>query len=175
MHNPSLISDSFLLDTGIIKDLKDLKREGYIITPAVSQILFTDGTQLTLDQTRLTVTSALGSTPFEKGQSYCRHLPFIKATGIGINFDVNVQDFDFKKWFGKFQVSSDSTCVEIKIRYRTNGNITLTYTGENRGKAMFNFHYDHNNVLANLKLDFVDEWKKNYEAVKVFLASTFKG
>lgn len=173
MHNPSLISDSFLLKTKIIEDLSELKREGYIITPAVSQILFADGSQLTLDQNRLTVTSPLGQSPFVRGQRYCAELPYVKATAIGINFAVNLKEFDFEKWFERLKITAGSTCLEVKVLYQSNCFITLTYTGPHTAKAVFNFHYDHKNVLGELKLDFVHEWEKNHNSVKQFIQSAF--
>lgn len=136
--------------------------------------MFTDGSQFSLDQNRLIVTSSLGPSPYEKGQKYCKKLPYIKATGIGINFDVVIQDFDFQTWFGKHKVSADAVCLEIKVRYQSRCNITLTFVDKNTAKALFNFHYDHNKVLGELKLDLVDEWRKNHELVKTFLDSAIK-
>jgi hypothetical protein len=170
-HNPSILRESFLVKSKMIRSVGEIKQDSQFLTPAISQVQLTDGCQITLDQSRLVITSQLGPYPYAKGNSYCAELKYINGTAIGINFDVTINEYNVKKWFAQFD-KGDAGCIEIKLKLE-NCNVVVTMVDENSAKLLFNFHYDTRHPLGDLKIDLEKEWEKNHVIAKEFLSKTF--
>ena len=173
-HNPSLISDHFLLTSKIIDNPDIINRENSVITPVFVQISFKDSTSITLDPGRLAITARYGESPFLRGQNYCKSLPFIKGKAIGINFVVNVEEVDSNAWFSHHDNIEEAKCLELKYKFH-HGNVTVGKINDTSVKLEFNFHYDLDKAttLGEVNLDFVKEWKKNYKLLNTFLNKSF--
>ena len=89
-HNPTLVSDYFLTTSGIIKDVGEIVPETKIITAPLTQIELLSGTKISLDQERLNIISPSGKQACAMVQAYCKALPYIKGSAIGINFDMDI-------------------------------------------------------------------------------------
>ena len=166
-HNPTLVSDSFFKEAGIIMDSREINPNNKIITPALTQIQFLSGVNFNLDSERLVITGTYGKEPFEVGQKYCNALGFIKSNAIGINFDLDVTDYDFKTWFDRVSVSAH-IANQIKFTKNYNNrpicNITVVRETATSAKLQINYHYQfEGEPLKDLDLDFVEEWDNNFD------------
>ena len=54
-HNPTLISDVFLIESGMISDIKEIVPQNKFITPGYTQLTFTSGVNFTLEPNRLVI------------------------------------------------------------------------------------------------------------------------
>ncbi len=176
-HNPTLVSDHFLLSSGIISDVKEINPNNKIITPAITQIQLLSGTQITLDQDRLNITSPEGKEPYTLGEKYCKSLSFIRATAIGINYDIVITDFDFKKWFDRVRVS-DLTPNQFKFARSFKNkiaNITVSRDTDISANFQFNFHYPvEDKTLGQLGMKFVYEWEENKKYLDMIIKTLLK-
>lgn len=174
-HNPSLFSDYFLLTSGIIDDENQIKKGSFVLTPAFSQVNLVNDININLDPNKLEITSPIGKEPFKIGEKYCKSLNFIKGVAIGINFDLLLSDFDFDDWFAKMNLFKDSRCVEAKYLYK-NSNVSISLMKNGNALAKFNFHYQlpKDLALGEVKLNFLDEWKKNQSILNDFITFSFK-
>lgn len=173
-HNPSVISESFLLKSGIIETADELSLENMIISPQFSFIEFKDGVNLQIDFGRLAISSPMSHRPYELGQKYCAALKHINGSAVGINFDLEVTDYDFESWFQKYNLDESVLCLELKFKL-DNCIVAVKRMSTMLCSLNFNFHYDldANESLGDLKLDLVQEWRKNKDIVDVFINKTF--
>lgn len=172
-HSPSILTDSFLIKSGICEDLINLKADQNILTSHFSQIVFENGLTIILDPNRFAVTSDLSDEPFVIGQKYCKAVNLLVGYAVGINFDVEIGEYDVQGWFHKLSKNGNE-CVEIKYK-SGNCNITLKRINNTSALVNFNFHYDliETETLGDIKLNFVEEWTKNNVIVNTFLDSNF--
>lgn len=172
-HNPSVLSESFLLKSGIISDLQEIKQDSLIITPQFSQIILLNDDTIQLDSGRLNIVSKFSDRPYIMGQKYCKSLEHVKGSAIGVNFEVQLTDYDFDEWFKINKNDADIKCVEKKFRY-LNCNITIKHLSTNTVSLNFNFHYDlDNSVLGDIELDFKSEWNQNQNKIDLFIEKVF--
>lgn len=175
-HNPTLVSDYFLKDVGIISDIQEINPNNKLITPAVTQIQLISGITINLDADKLFIGGKEGKDPFELGMKYCKALPFIRATAIGINFDVQVLEFDFKKWFGRLQIKElePNLIKYVKHLGHCLSNITVNKETDISSFIQFNFHYQvKNKPLKEVELDFIYEWEKNLKNTEEIISDMF--
>ena len=177
-HNPTLISDYFLTRSGIIKDIKEINPATKIITPPLTQIELLSGTKISLDQERLNITSPLGKEPYSMANAYCKALPYIRGIAIGINFDVDILEYNFKSFFGALSIDSNKANT---IRYTRNlghklCNITVNMITDQYSKVNFNFHYDYSDPgpIGEIDLPFENEWSDNRQVVTTVIGEIFK-
>lgn len=169
-HNASILTDSFLLNSGIIVNLEELNREQLIITSQYSQVVLNDETNIVVDSNRFAVTAKNSQRPYIIGQKYCNSLKYINAQAIGINFDIEVSDFNFEDWFNSLLKFPNSKCSEVKYKIE-NCNITFKYSSTQTALINFNFHYDieQSELLGDIKIDFTKEWELNNSKVNTIL------
>ncbi len=175
-HNPTLISDYFLLESGIIDNVEQINKSSVIITPALSSLNLKDGTQIQINPGKLIMTSQSGDQVFDRGQKYCSSLSFIKGIAVGINFDVNISQINAEKWFKKFNLTKSSAlCLEVKHQYKS-CNITSSKISNDLIRAQFNFHYQlpKNTPLGEITIDFKKEWQKNLKLLKTFTKESYQ-
>lgn len=173
-HNPTVISDYFLLKSNIIDDVEQIKKENSILTPAFSQINLKDGSSITVDPGRMAITAPYGKTAFTQGQNYCKSLPYIKGKAVGINFVVNVTDISAKEWFEAHNID-DMMCTELKYSF-SNCKLTIVLVNDTSAQLGYNFHYELNDIgsLGEIKLDFENEWQKDKEILDKDLTKLFQ-
>lgn len=172
-HNPTLISDSFLCDSHIIKKLDEIdKTLGFIMTPIVTQLQFKNGTSFLLDPQRLKISSKEGEDPYKKAQNYTKALQYIKCKGIGINFDYIVKENDTQNLF-KIDGQKDYEIVTIDLRFKhEKGFCNLKINRKDKTTAFFIFNYDYpfdNVIFKDININFINEWKKNKAASYKFI------
>jgi len=169
-HNPSVVSKAFLGKAGIVKELTEIDEKSLIITPAVSQILFKNGTSLQLDPDRLTLTSLNEiDQAAELADNYCKTLPFIRGTAIGINFVYTVVDFDFAGWFGGMKVNYNGAHLySVDIKFPAEDitcNLKVLMNAANQGTLTFNFHRDLSGVgIGDIPFRIIEK-KKTYQKI----------
>lgn len=166
-HNPSVISSYFLQKSEILKDFTEVDESSLIITPAVSQIIFRNQTSLQLVPERLTLTSPGDSDHAAIiADHYCKTLPYIKGTGIGINFVYDIQHFDFSSWFNNLRKVKYEKAVlySVDIKFPFGKFVCMVkviMVGPSQGNITFNFHLDlPSTILGEIKLVMVDEKRK---------------
>lgn len=176
-HNPTLISDAFLIDSNIISSVEEINPNNRIITPAFTQIQFISGTKMILEAEKLIISGAPGKDPYEKASAYCNALGYIKGEALGINFDYLVQDKLINDWFNNRKIKNYSV-KEIKLEliektYKIN--ISVLKETDISCKVTFNFHYDiKDKMLKYLELDFVKEWLQNRDKSEVIVNQILK-
>jgi hypothetical protein len=180
-HNPSVVSQAFLSKAGIVGDFALVDENSLIITPAISQIIFKNGTSLQLDPERLTLTSLTeNSQAAELADKYCKTLPFIKGTAIGINFVYTVVEFDFASWFAKMArlEYEGAQLFSVDIRFPTDGincNVKALMTAPNQATFTFNFHRDLLGIaLGEIPFQMLEKQKSYLKTTKEFLAKLFQ-
>jgi len=162
-HNPTVISDSFLLKSGIVSDLSEIDRNNFLITPGFCQVLFLkNNTSFIVEPNSLKISSSDSRIPFEMGYKYCSSLGYIKSMAVGINFDILVEDYDFIKWFIPLTLSEYRECVtnsivfSFKSSQTSKSNVNVTKIDDSKAIFRFNYHTDTKDViLSELNSDFV--------------------
>jgi hypothetical protein len=179
-HNPSLMSKAFLNKAEIVSDFAQIDENSLIITPALSQMLFKNGTSLQLDPDRLAVTSPADSAEAAQlVQKYCKTLPFIRATAVGINFAYTVTDYDFAAWFAEMKqlkfngAHLHSVDIVFPVE-QISCNVKIAMTNSTQGAVTFNFHRELP-LLAIGEFDFsmVDKQLTYLNVTKDFLKTIF--
>ncbi|MEM6522748.1 MAG: hypothetical protein AAGF85_05020 [Bacteroidota bacterium] len=176
-HNPTLISDDFLVKSGIIKDAEEINKNNRIITPAMSNIQLLSGVNIQLDAERLVIVGQNNDEPFRIASSYCNTLTFIRASALGLNFDLTIDQYDVQKWFNKFNfrdIKADQVRL-VKRFDRKKCIITITKITDASCKAQFNFHYGYKELvtLDGLGVNFIEEGKKNRTEADSILKEVF--
>lgn len=160
-HNPTVISDMFLLKTGIISDESEIDRNKLIVTPALFQANLKGNTNLMVETNSLNISSQDFNSPYDIAKKYCDNLKFIKSTAIGINFDITVAEYDFDSYFNKYNNISynNSTVVSVVHNFdadsNTIANVTIHKQSESKSLFRFNFHRNTPSILlGDLNVDF---------------------
>lgn len=168
-HNPTLLSDYFLLKAGIIDDINKINREHFLVTPAFSRVILSNGTLLEIEPERFKIEGNFGIDIPTKGMFYFKSLPYIRCKAVGINFHTLVSDFDFKKFFSKFSFDDNISVNSIKYKYQVNNlivNIESLFLTDDSCRFNFNFHYSFNDkTFEEITLDFIKEWEQNKDMV----------
>ena len=181
-HNPSLLTDSFLMKSEIIGENDEIDRDSYVLTPALTNVVLkkdNDLVNITLDPGMLKISGAGSSTaPFQVGKLYCRNLPHIVGKAFGINLDFLVKGLNANKWFdSKNHIHfKDSRLTQLIYQFLIDkgiANVTIANHDSNSISVKFNFHYDLNKqVLGDLN-DFVSLRNSNQNTASEFLNKTF--
>jgi hypothetical protein len=173
VHNPSVIGAKFLIESKILKDINELKKDSVLITPQFSQIVLKDDTSIQIDQGRLAINSTFSNRPYVIGKKYCESFKYVSGSAIGINFDVELSEYNLDEWFEEKEPSKDFKCYEIKFKF-DNCNITVKRSAEqNTAQLNFNFHYDIKGEIGDLDLDFEKEWEANSASIKEMVSKIF--
>lgn len=174
-HNPTILTDYFLTKSGIVNDPeKEIDKDSFIITPALAQVNIKSGTSIIVESDKLVIHSLNDQDPFIFATQYCKHLQYIQATGLGINFDIIVSDFDFDKWFAKKQQSKVQGLMIKAVEFAYSiaegiCNIKATKINEGSAHFRFNFHQDFSNVpLGEMKINFLEK-SKEYRTTSIAL------
>lgn len=185
-HNPTVISENFLIDSEIIGSAKEIDKNNLIITPAISQVYLNDGTKISVEPHKMTIhQEKIGESVFNIGQKYCEQLPHIKCTAIGINFEVALdENFDITDWFSKcnFVDYKNNQINGIDFEFDVNEEKgfkcnTKVFKDDNAlGRLRFNYH--HPLSEATLKdvakdLNLKEKWKEYLEYCKEFTNRLF--
>lgn len=144
-HNPGIISDSYLVMSGICSDINDLIKDNFVFTPSFSQFSLKSGVTAQLEIQRLAISSnsdASSDEPFRIGQIYLELNKFINAAAMGLNFEVELKDKS--DWFEKYTLGS-AQCSEIKFR---DGICNITVKKDHNLYVNFNFHYEFNPICT---------------------------
>lgn len=180
-HNPSIISDFFLIKSNMIQSVEELEKNNVIITPAFSQVVFKDGTNIQLDNSRLNISSNNIEKATTLAVKYCNSLPFIKCNAIGLNFEFNLSEFDFDKWFYHKQAANYKNTlvkgIDLTFRVSNKINATVKVVKESNTSAAisFNFHSEFSDIpLSEIDYDFNAEKIKLLEISKEFIELVFK-
>ncbi len=179
IHNPSLISEGFLLKIGILKDFAELNKQNIFITPAISQFTVKMNT-FSIEPLRLHIISpVISEEPYDYANKYCIALPHIKSKAIGINFVVKVTEFDVKTWFNKRNLTKihNSNVNNIVFSVPFDGdNICILTIQNNNDFAIvdLNFHHPFNDIpLSDINIDFVEKWGKYKVLVEEYIPNLF--
>ncbi len=147
-HNPSIISEYFLVKTGIIKSPEQIERSALIVTPAVSQYVIKGKADIQITPTKLSVSAATDdySYLFDIVNKYCRNLPYIKTTAFGINLAFNIEDYDGQALLNSAQKLpkgasiNQINCVEVVDKIAS---MHVSMLGTNIGGFMVTFNHHH--------------------------------
>lgn len=168
-HNPTIIGDYFLKESGIINDIKEIDRNNLLITPALSNIIIKNKCSIIAENQRINFKSNQENHPFDYAKKYSSHLNYIQANAIGFNYTVQLSDFDFDLWFAKRKVKPDNEALIRSIEYVYDYQgipCTLKLTNDKSNATLTcNFHHHINNTpLGEIKIDYV---KKSQEYVSI--------
>lgn len=177
-HNPTVISETFFIKSGIISSEDELDRNKLIITPALCQATIKGKTNVIVEPSSLNINSTEFETPYKIAAKYCENLKFIKSIAIGINFDIQVVEYDFDKLFEKANFSDYNNCTTRALSFvydaadNVKCNVTLTKKDSETGIFRFNFHQDTKNILlGDLNIDFLSNAEKYLKQTEEFIKS----
>jgi hypothetical protein len=178
-HNPSLISTDFLQRLGIIKSFEEIDLQNLIISPFLSQVVFKNQYILNIDFERLKIEGVFGDFPYVTGNKYLQELPHIKCAAIGINFNVDLKDYDFNKWFSQF--ATDKSLILKSIKYQINNetnvcNLDINFIDNINCRMNLNFHYKFNEkIFKDVKesMDLKVEYEKNLSFIDDYIQKIF--
>lgn len=177
-HNPTVLSELFLLKSGIITDETEIDRNKLIITPALFQANIKGKTNIIVEPNSLNISSIEFEKPFDFATRYCNNLKYIKANAVGCNFDVEVEEFNFDLLFKPFNTISFRQGAVSSFSYQfladenTVCNVTLLRKDKLSSIIKFNFHRNISNViLGDLGIDFLANAKKYNKLVDEFIQS----
>ncbi|MFW5804337.1 MAG: hypothetical protein ACOCWG_03795 [bacterium] len=180
IHNPSLISESFLERVGILNNPDDLNRANLLITPAISQFIIKDIILFIIEPEKIRITSSiLNEEPFDFANKYCEALPHIKCRAIGINYAIKIIDSGINKWFEKHNLvninNSKVAFINYTVPIKSNVSCNIKVK-ENEGTAFvdFNFHHKFEETpLSDINLNFIERWKEYKSLYEDFLSKIF--
>ncbi|UPK68308.1 hypothetical protein [Chitinophaga filiformis] len=180
-HNPSLVSDYFLLKAEMIKDIDELDRNNSVYTPSYSRVVLKDGTSIQVENTRLGIVGE-DIKAFDLASKYCKALPFIKATGIGINFDIEISDYKFDDLLSNESATKfrDSRINMIDLTFSVNS-LTTCYVKLVRGETsssglvVLNFHTEFNDKsFSEIDFDILKSYEDFTTVANEFINQLFK-
>jgi hypothetical protein len=165
-HNPTILSEGFLVTSNLIKDYKEVNRDSIIITPPLSNVRFTNGTNMVIELERMRIESKGSNDAALKAESYFQALPHIKCKAVGINFLYNRKDPAITKWFSKHNIGSQQS-IGMKfvrvINEQQRINISVNLEKDDNCQVDFNHHYQYG--LEPFK-DISFPFTKEYELCK---------
>lgn len=180
-HNPTVLSELFLIKSGIIIDENEIDRNKLIITPALFKANIKGKTNIIVEPNSLSVSSIEFDKPFDIANKYCNNLRFIKANAIGINFDVEIDEYDSDLFFKPLNTISfmqgavNSFSYQFLADENTVCNVTLFRKDKLTSIIKFNFHQNIPNIiLGELGIDFLANAKRYNKLVEEFIQTVIK-
>lgn len=163
----------------MIESEEDIERNNTFVTPAISQIVFKDGSTIQLEVTKLTISAPAESRVSQLATKYCSNLPYIRATGIGINFTYEVDD-DFDKWINSFKKFNfkDASISGMDFVFSVNAdvkaNVKIFNVSNSKASVQFNFHSSYADIiLGEINIDFKKDEKLYKGLAEDFLKVAF--
>jgi len=179
-HNPSVLFGSFFKDSGIIENPNEIDSKNTIISPAFAQVQFKNNDSIRLAPDRLIINGNFGKSPFIKGIKYCKALPHIVYTGIGINFKYKIIGVNLSFFTPKIQKEKyETTGVNLRFNHdHGKCNLKLSeISPTNRSEIVADFNFDYsiseNNKIGNLHIDVLEEREKNITHAEEVLHELF--
>lgn len=179
-HNPTVVTDHFLLKSGIIDDVNRIDRDRLIITPALTQILIDKTVLVNVEPDKLNIQSSDFESPFKIGQLYCANLIHIIPIAIGYNFHSVISDFDIINWvMGSFQESiyKFGAISGVDIAYPFENvycTVNIRVIEKNKVLVISNFHRDIIGItLGDIKENFLSKAEIFLELHRKFIKETF--
>lgn len=181
IHNPTVISETFFLKSGIVSDVEEIDRAKLIITPALCQVIFRNNIQFIVEPNTLNISGPDPKIAFEIGNKYCSNLGYIKSIAVGLNFEFEVENFDFENWFLPFNISDYKKCEVKAVDFTfsanstTVANVTVIKKSISNALIRFNYHTDtKNTILSELNIDFVSSAEEFIKQSYDFINSILK-
>jgi hypothetical protein len=183
-HNPTVISENFLISSGIIESAEAIDRNNLVITPAVSQVFLKEGIKISVEPNKMTIHQEdIGDGVYEIGRKYCESLPHIKCTAIGINFELALdQEVDIENWFSKFNLvdykNSHVNGIDFEFDLDEEKpfkcHVKVYKAEDSSGKIRFNYHHPLNEPpLKDIDFDFKEKWKEYTQYCEEFTNKLF--
>lgn len=153
-----MITDQFLLRTGIIQSEDQIVRQGYVLTPGLTNLHLRFNNKqvgITVDPGTLKVESKNDfELPFEIGEKYCASLPHIVGRAYGMNFNYSMNARNIDELFDDFSKIDFHNTTLRKLTYQFDAEgAKVTVVLENAAPKMlanFNFHYENNDVISRI-------------------------
>ena len=174
-HNPTVLSDSFLINQKIVDSGDEIISGSFILTPAFARVSFTNEIKLTLIPERLIIESnTILNNIYEKGNLYSKALPHIKCSAIGMNITYRVESetkvFDSIKKISDAEVSSVAYKLPYKDNETTSCNVNILKNIDNSTIVDFNYDYKFNEIpLKDIGIDFVVEKDDILKKSEIFI------
>lgn len=183
-HNPTIVTEHFLIKSGIIKTEEEVDQNNLIITPSISQIFLKDETKISIEPHKLTINHHEDEKRvYEIGQKYCIHLPHIIANAVGLNFEVELpEDFDIRDWFSKSEytpyrnseVNGIDFVFDVNEAKAQKCNVKVFKGDNGQGRLRFNYHHPFNNIpLGEIDLDFAESGAHYQQYCTEFINNLF--
>lgn len=176
IHNPTVVSSDFFKKIQYIKDTSEIEEDNVIVTPAYSSIVFKNKVVLTLEPDRLEIRGDENSNIEELAEKYCGNLTFIRCRGIGINYNIELTDFDFLKFFEgiKTIIYKDTFTRSVEYRFTVSENrvCNIKLVNVNKEKAFINFNFDlpfNDVMLGEIAINFIEIKNSNLKIIKEFI------
>lgn len=169
-HNPTVFLGDFLIESGIIASIDEIDRDQTVITPAFGNIKITGSTSIKVQPEKLTIEDKFNDKPFKVGQKYCKNLPHIPYSAIGINLLLLVEDLDLDDLIPECRLKNYGINLLRTSFYTDNGvcNVSLSSIKKDRKKTQFdfNFHYPVGENISTLgkidqHIDLLEEWEND--------------
>ena len=177
IHNPTVVSENFFERIGYIQDASEIENDNIIITPAFSSIVFKNKVVITLEPEKLEIRSEEQGDIENLAKLYCNNLKFIRCRGVGLNYNLELTEFNTPNYFKNIQTINykESFVRAIEYRFpfkeRNNCNVRIVNTNEEKAFVNFNFNYVFaDTMLGELGLDFINEKEANIVWAKEFIA-----
>lgn len=163
-HNPTVLSEGFLITSKIISDYEEVNSGSIIISPPFSKVNFTNGTKMIIELHRMKIESKEGIDPFKKAEKYLNALPHIKCVAIGFNYNYQISSSSLIDWFDKFNYGKliANGIKFVYVHEKIEVNVVVSKSNDNIGNVEFNFHYKFNKEpFGNIKFDFGKKYIDN--------------
>lgn len=174
-HNPTILTHTFLKDSGILKDDKEITKNSYILTPPLSRIIV-NGITIQVENQRCIIEDFNQTDKaFEYAQKYKDLLGYISVSAIGINFIYRLSKDQFNTKIEKLGLKTTFALRTITLMAQGNYdedknpqgyslcNIKLDSDKDTRFTVEFNFHYDFMKLKTqnSFEFDFVKVMRAN--------------
>lgn len=178
-HNPTVFLGDFLTKAKIIDTVDDIDKERSVITPGFGHLLVKKGPSIKIQPDKIIIEDSFTKKPFIVGEKYCRNLPFIPFSAVGINLSYEVIDFDLNKVVQNSKLNNYNGIKSVTISFEHSKgvcNLSISSIEKDAIKSRFdfNFHYDVDGKLSTLgkiseSISFLEEWESNKKQAKIVL------
>lgn len=161
----------------MIEQSEEIKKDSSVITPAFTQLIFTNGEALQVEPERFKIEGASNESVVYKASRYLQALPHVTCRAIGLNYRYKVSECDFYgmfNWVDKnkhsptglnFETRVDDTTCHVSARYREN---------ENTVYVNFNFNYPFKEIkFSDIDMDLTGETTKNMKTAEEVINELF--
>lgn len=145
----------------MINDVEELDRNNCVFTPSYSRAVLKDGTSIRVESSRMSLVAEKDKL-YDLAIKYCQALPYIKLSGIGINFDIEINDYEFDHLISNKNITvfKDSLIKTIELSFSvntlTNCNVKLIKGDNSSGSIVLNYHADFDDLpFAEMSFDFI--------------------